>query len=146
MQGVPPATVDLLEKARAVQDTMAQEKSNEFGGGIGCLVLVGLALYGLVSAHNSFWGEQEGTIKTSDCRKTIPVKEDSADTWFKKFICTYRRTNKGIVMSGYCEAVEIDNGVCETVYSYQKKINNGECSDPKFRYLGEDDMCHSDPQ
>jgi len=125
---------------------MAQGKSDKPGGGIGWLVIVGLALYGLSSAHNSVWGEQEGTTKTSDCRKTIPVKEGSVDTWFKKFICTYRRTAKGTIMSGYCEAVEVEGGVCETVYSYLKKINNGRCTDPKVPYLGEDDLCHSDPQ
>jgi hypothetical protein len=49
-------------------------------------------------------------------------------------------------MSGYCEAVETTNaGACDTVYFYEKQAPKV-CTDPKFPYLGVDDMCHTDPQ
>jgi hypothetical protein len=42
-------------------------------------------------------------------------------------------------------AVETDGAVCKKVYIYVKK-SEFTCSDPKFPYVGVDEMCHSDPQ
>jgi hypothetical protein len=117
---------------------------------IGCLFFIVVVVLGGIAGvdkiQNALWGEREGTIKTDDCRARIPVKEGSFDTWFKKFTCTYRKTNAGTIMSGYCEAIETsDAGACGVVYFYEKKPPNL-CTDPKFPYLGEDDRCHTELQ
>jgi hypothetical protein len=119
------------------------ENNAAYGGG--CLIVLGLIGGGLVWGYNTLWGEREGTIKTDDCRARITLKENSSDTWFKKFTCSYRKTTKGIVMSGYCEAVDISAGVCDTVYFYVKSPPNV-CTDPSFPYLGTDDKCYAQPQ
>jgi hypothetical protein len=113
------------------------------------LVVVGLVvaciLGGLVIIRSAIWGEQEGFTKTDDCRNTVMVQEGSFDTWFKKFTCTVKKTKSGKTISGVCVSVVTEGSVCQTVYTYSKKPAV-ECSDPKFPYLGYDDMCHSDYQ
>jgi hypothetical protein len=126
----------------------ASKKKNlgEFGCTMLAFLVIVLLASGLPSLRESLWGEREGTIKTDDYRTRIVVKEGSHGTWFKTFTCTYRKTNKGTLMSGYCEAVETTNaGACDTVYFYEKQAPKV-CTDPKFPYLGVDDMCHTDPQ
>ena len=73
------------------------------------LVIVGV---GGVKVHEFLWGEQEGLVRTADCRKTVPVKEGSFDTWFKKFTCSYDKTASGKIFSGTCGAVETDGAAC----------------------------------
>jgi hypothetical protein len=115
----------------------------------GCLVtfiVIGIAIWGGGAVlRSTIWGEQEGVINTDDCRARIVVKEDSSDTWFKKFTCTYRKTNKGTLISGVCQAVETTGGKCETVYFYDKVVPKV-CTDPKYPNLGVDDMCYTLPQ
>jgi hypothetical protein len=110
----------------------------------GLCVLAGVVA-GIAWLHSALWGEREGTIKTDDCRTKITLTEDSPSTWFKQFTCTYHKTKTAKLISGYCEAVETTAGACDTVYFYDKKAPKL-CTDPKFPYLGYDDMCHTDPQ
>jgi hypothetical protein len=87
------------------------------GCGYGCLLVLVLISGGLYLGYNALWGELEGTIRTDDCRTRIELKEQSADTWFKKFTCSYRKTNSGAVMDGYCEAVDTTSaGSCDAIY------------------------------
>ena len=111
---------------------MAEGKPPSFGAFLGRLAFVGLAIWGVIQGVNSLWGEQEGFVKTDDCRRTVMVKAGSPETWFKEFTCTYRRTQKGLVMSGTCVAVETEGSVCQTVYTYQIAVNNGGCKVSKF--------------
>jgi hypothetical protein len=62
------------------------------GSAIGCFAIVLLVAIGFGTLHYVFWGEQEGNIKVDDCRATVAVKEDSLETWFKKFTCLYQKT------------------------------------------------------
>jgi hypothetical protein len=109
------------------------------------VLVVFLILGGLGIIYNAIWGEQEGFTKTDDCRNTVMVQEGSLGTWFKKFTCTVKKTKSGKTISGVCVSVVTEGSVCQTVYTYSKKPAV-ECSDPKFPYLGYDDMCHSDYQ
>src|SRR5262249_27310265 len=114
--------------------------------GLGCLALVIVAGGVGYWLAESVWGEREGTVRTNDCRTTIPVKDGSSDTWFKKFTCQYQGTKSGKIMGGFCQAVVLTNGgECETVYVYEKHQANV-CTDPKFPYLGYDDLCHTELQ
>ena len=124
---------------------MSSAKGDDAAYGWGCLIVVGLIGWGLYSGYGSMWGEREGTIKTDDCRTRVVLKEGSTDTWFKKFTCSYRKTAKGTLMSGYCEAVDTSAGVCDTVYFYEKKAPNV-CTNPTYPYLGVDDQCYTQPQ
>jgi hypothetical protein len=95
----------------------------------GCFVFILAAVLfwarALIWVHGAIWGEREGFIKTEDCRTKIPVKQGSPDTWFKKFTCTYEKTDGGRIVGGFCQAVETDDaGVCTLVYSYEKKPEN----------------------
>ena len=94
------------------------DKRNQ--GGLGCLVLLGLFIGALVFVYNTFWGEQEGDIKTDDCRATIWVDKDSPRTWFKKFTCTYTRNSASKIIAGTCAAVETDGLACQTAYKYAR--------------------------
>lgn len=87
------------------------------------------------------WGEEEGVIRTEDCRSQIPIVEGSSKTWFKKFTCSYYKTSSGRIMGGYCSHVEIVDGVCQSAYSYAKKPDHV-CTDPHFPNLHEDDHCY----
>lgn len=105
-------------------------------------IIAGLGAVGLVNER--FFGEQEGIVNTADCRTRVLVKESDKPA-FKKFTCTYRRTQSGLIISGVCEAVDISGGTCETVYTYTKKVPDL-CTDPKFPYAGIDDKCYNNPQ
>jgi hypothetical protein len=50
--------------------------------------------------------EQEGSIKTQDCRAQISTEEGAANTAGKKFACMYEKSNTGKIMGGVCQAVE----------------------------------------
>jgi hypothetical protein len=131
---------------------MSSQVGGEPNYGLGCFVLMAFILVlwvhsgGLTSINNMVWGEREGVMKTDDCRTRIVVKEGTSATWFKKFTCVYRRTKSNKLMSGYCEAVDTNSaGACNTVYFYIKQVPPI-CTDPKFPYFGEDDLCHTDLQ
>ncbi len=123
----------------------AKQKGEKVGTAFGGLLFIILVTSGIKGGYNTFWGEQEGLVKTDDCRRMVTVKEDSPETWFKKFTCTYRKTQKGIVMSGTCVAIDTEGAACQTAYMYEKKVSNGGCNDPKHPYLGEDDLCYPTP-
>jgi len=97
------------------------QKLSELAWGVAGLLMLGVFGAGLFWLTAALWGEREGTIKTDDCRTRITLKEGSPTTWFKKFTCTYKKTNKGNLMSGYCEAVETNAGTCDTVYFFWKR-------------------------
>jgi hypothetical protein len=129
-----------------VDSPKAENKSENTALGLGCLFVLSLLGAGLLWIHNTVWGEREGSIQTDDCRARILIKENSCETWFKKFTCTYQRTKGGKLISGTCEAVDTDAaGKCETVYFYEKK-NPLSCTSPLEPYLGDDDLCHDTPQ
>ncbi len=117
--------------------------------------LVGLAILGLVcyGAYSLFvnigggFGEQEGYVKTDDCRESLFLKEDTAQTYFKQFTCTYRKTASGKILGGTCSHIVMDGSpaYCKTVYTYEKSPQV-HCTDPKFPFAGIDDMCHTMPQ
>ena len=111
----------------------------------GTAFLILLTIGGGIWVHNAVWGEREGSIRTDDRRIRITLEDGSKETWFKNFTCSYRRTNKGTILAGQCEAVETNSGACETVYSYSKKAPKV-CTDPKVPYLGYDDLCHDTVQ
>jgi hypothetical protein len=106
------------------------------------IVLVGGAVVGI---HGFFWGEQEGYVRAGDCRNTVFLKQNSPETWFKKFTCSYVKSRSGKVMSGTCVHLETEGPVCQTAYRYEK-IPEVRCTDPNFPYIGEDDQCHSNSQ
>jgi len=87
-------------------------------------------------------GENEGTVKTADCREIIYIKESSVETWTKSFTCIYQKTRQGRLMGGYCVNVEYDsNGGCRKSYTYFKKQAEV-CLDKANPVLREDDMCY----
>ena len=66
-----------------------------------------VAIYSVLSEdvmapYESVLSEQEGEIKTVDCRVHVSVKEGSLCTWFKTFTCSTRRTSCGQVLFGVC--------------------------------------------
>ena len=121
--------------------TPGQQDKRESAGG--CLVALMVIIAVGYALENTIWGEREGFVKTNDCRTTIPIKPGSPETWFKTFTCAYQKTKSGKIMGGTCQSVVLaDNGVCETVYVYEKPQPDV-CTDPKYPYLGYDDMCHT---
>lgn len=102
-----------------------REHLEDAGGAVGTvatwLVVIALA-FGVVSGlHGYLWGEQEGVVRTSDCRNRILIKEDSSETWFKKFTCEYTRADSGKISGGTCAYVETNGPVCNAAYVYEKK-------------------------
>ena len=122
-----------------------QKKGDSIATGLGCLFLIGLGIWAMSQGLGKIWGEQEGYVKTDDCRSTVMLKASSPETWFKKFTCVYRRTKRGVLISGVCVSVDTDGAVCKTVYEYERE-GPKVCTDPKFPYLREDDMCYEGPQ
>jgi hypothetical protein len=112
---------------------------------VGTVFLIGFLIAGVGAVQRSVWGEQEGTTRTNDCRNSVSVKEGSYVTWFKKFTCSYVKSKSGKIIGGTCVSVETDGAVCNTVYSYDKK-SDLHCTDPKFPYVGIDEICHTEPQ
>ena len=88
--------------------------------------------------------EQEGTIKTEDCRAQVIISEGSPVTRGRQFMCTYAKSNSGKLMGGSCTAVdtEADGKTCKTSYTYQKKAWKT-CR--AHSTLGADDQCSPDP-
>jgi hypothetical protein len=86
-------------------------------------------------------GEQEGTVEWSDCREKIYLKEEDLSTLIGSYTCQYQKTDKGRIMSGLCVRISYDGHTCKTAYIYYKKQEKI-CTDPKYPYLGKDDMCY----
>ena len=80
-----------------------------------------MAAVGCDSIPSITGGEQEGTIKTDDCRAQVMLHDDPAETIGKKFTCAYQRSKSGKIMGGICQAVEMEGGACKTAYTYIKK-------------------------
>ena len=86
--------------------------------------------------------EREGTIKTSDCREEIELKENDLTTFLKDFTCDYTKTENGKILNGECYSVKIKNGECRTVWSYEKK-SEVNCS-KEFPFAGYDSKCYKE--
>ncbi len=85
--------------------------------------------------------EREGTVKWTDCREKISVKEGDIDILFKKFTCQYYRTGQGRIMGGSCVSIEYDsNGACKAAYMYEKRQDDV-CS-KQNPVLKQDDLCY----
>jgi len=102
-----------------------------------------IIFYVLITAFLiSACGENEGMVKTSDCREEVIIKEGSIETWTKSFTCSYYKTNTGKIISGVCVHVDYDsNGGCRKSYTYYKK-QAAVCLDKANPVLREDDMCY----
>lgn len=99
---------------------MPIEKTNTEGGNaLGCLFL--LLVVGAIGLYLA-WHEQEGVIKTDDCRAHVQLDGPSDPrAWLHKFTCelgTDPNTNRKI---GECSAVELDQGSCTEHLYYFKK-------------------------
>jgi hypothetical protein len=112
---------------------------------LGWAFLLGIGYAILNSFGGLFWGEETGEVKYGDCRNNIMVEEGAGSTWFKKFTCTYVKSQSGKILRGTCVHVETEGAVCQTAYIYEKKPQM-HCTDPKLPYPGFDDMCHSEFQ
>jgi hypothetical protein len=87
-------------------------------------------------------GEREGTVKWTDCREVINVKENSVDGQFKKYTCEYIRTNQGRIAGGTCIHIEYEsNGQCRKAFIYEKRQDDV-CHDKAYPRLGLDDLCY----
>ena len=85
--------------------------------------------------------EREGSVKWTDCREKISVKEGDIDILFKKFTCQYYRTRQGRIMGGSCVSIEYDsNGACKAAYMYEKRQDDV-CS-KQNPVLRQDDLCY----
>jgi hypothetical protein len=139
-------TIGLFQTSKNVNTFSPKGSSASTSVWFGCVFALIVIFSAIRWGVESLWGEREGTIRTNDCRTRISVVEGSSETWFKKFTCSYKKTVKGYLISGYCEAVDTNSaGVCETVYFYPRKVPNL-CTDPKYPHLGQDGMCHTEPQ
>jgi hypothetical protein len=100
---------------------MAEAKKSEPVSGVGWFFLLVFAVMGLVAVHTYVFGEQEGEAKYEDCRNKITIKQDSTDTWFKKFTCSYAKNETGKIIGGVCVHVETEGSVCQAAYIYYKQ-------------------------
>ena len=112
---------------------------------IALLISFGLWIFGF-----NFGRTYEGTVKYDDCKQIVKVNSD--DYWqiyFHKFTCNYIKTKSGAIMGGECVRIEKDQSypvpMCAKAYVYQLD-SSGVCTDPKYPYLGYDDMCYTTPQ
>lgn len=126
-------------------------KSSERGVAIAGIVLSSVGLFAtIVNSSTGIYqgmssGEIEGVINfnyRSNCGQIITIQDHSWQTHFKKFTCSYIKTNSGKMMGGECVNIESSNNSCATAYVYEKKQDNI-CTDPKYPYLGYDDMCYT---
>src|SRR5579863_5118489 len=103
---------------------MAGSKWDGFGAQLQKLFYAAILLavgYGLITGfHSMFWGEETGDVKYEDCRDKITVEESSGSTLFKKFTCTYVKTQSGKILRGTCVHVETEGPVCQTALIYEK--------------------------
>src|ERR1700722_12238120 len=98
-----------------------------------CAFLLGIA-YAIISGVGGyFWGEESGEIKYNDCRNSISLEDGSGSTLFKRFTCTYVKSQSGKILRGTCVHVETEGAVCQTAYIYEKKPEI-HCKDPKFPF------------
>ena len=126
-----------------------REQLDALGYLIGAVLVVGAIIWGIYSLFG--WGEREGVVKFDDCRQMVTLKPDTLQKYFKSFTCMYRRTESERIMSGECVHVDTagtlfsSSNECDIAYIYEKE-QEGSCTDPKYPYLGYDDMCHTNLQ
>ena len=88
-------------------------------------------------------GEVAGIVKYSDCRETVFVKEHDLRHVLKTYVCDYNKTNAGVIMSGTCVHVSLNNdGSCKRAYVYYKKQAN--VCDKDHPVLHYDDRCYTE--
>ncbi len=116
--------------------------------GIFALIVIGLIGWGIASLFGvSFGITNEGVVKYDDCRTTVTLQSDSWEKYFKKFTCTYDKTQSGKIISGVCVHTDNDSSLlatsstCSTAYIYELKQDPTICTDPKYPYLRYDDKC-----
>ena len=120
---------------------------------LGGLFLVALVIGGFMFL---FGGEREGTVSYSDCRQMVQLQPDTLQQYYKKFTCSYSKTQSGKIMSGECVHVSNDNAFlgnthsCATAFVYQKEQDPACKNDFKdgifYPYLGYNDNCYTEPQ
>ena len=91
---------------------------------LGYIALALLALYGAAS-YVSQPAEEEGVVRTSDCRTVVSLPAPDArqlrvNSFGNRFTCVYIRSAKGRLLGGTCARVETDGGACKTAYLYEK--------------------------
>ncbi len=109
-------------------------------------LIIGYIIFALVAATIKaiFGGEQEGTVKTDDCRQVVQIQPDDIRTYFQKFTCFYDKTSKGTIRSGFCAHVDSPwfSTSCDTAYTYNVPQDPHHCTDPSYPYLAYDDKCY----
>jgi hypothetical protein len=82
-----------------------------------------LCVYGLFRLYGS-WHEQEGVIKTEDCRAHVQLSgPGDPRAWFHKFTCeTLGGDANGNNRVRTCNSTELDGGVCVQDSFYLKTI------------------------
>lgn len=103
-----------------------------------------------------FGGEREGVVKYDDCRQIVQLKSDTTQKYYKKFTCSYSKTQSGKIMSGECVNISNDNSLlgnkstCATAYVYEKEqdpvCKNNIKGGILYPYLGYNDNCFTEPQ
>ena len=96
--------------------------------------------------------EREGIVKYSDCPIILNIKKGDLQTYYKTFVCQYKKRASGKVISGECVHMEMKGvsgcsvGQCETayIYSYQAEPDSG-CT-KEHPYKGYDNKCYNDWQ
>lgn len=132
------------------------QRGNSDEGALGCLVIIGIIGWAIYTYQpiTIFGGEREGSVKFDDCREVVYLNPDTIQKYYKTFTCSYRKTDKGVLLNSNCVHVDNDSTLftsshtCKTayVYSFQLEKNHGGCSDLAYPYLGYDDKCYSEPQ
>jgi hypothetical protein len=113
--------------------------------GLLILGIVGLTVWGISAVIG---GEREGFVQFSDCREEVTLSSDTLQKYYKKFTCSYVRSEGGNLMGGTCVHVDLagglfsDGGECTRAYVYEKKPEVT-CR-PEFPYLGYDDKCYTE--
>ena len=87
-------------------------------------------------------GEREGVIDYEDCREIVTLKPDDLQRYYKKFTCSYTKTNSGKIARGFCSRIVLKEGLCRTAYVYEKK-SEIKCSED-YPYLDlYDEKCYN---
>jgi len=96
--------------------------------------------------------EREGVVKYLECPKILTIKKDDLQTYYKTFVCQYKKRASGKVISGECVNLQMIGasgcsvGQCETayIYTYQAEPDSG-CT-KEIPYKGYDNKCYDDWQ
>jgi hypothetical protein len=78
-------------------------------------------IYGVFRLYG-VWHEQEGIIKTDDCRTHVQLSGPSDPrAWLHKFTCELSYDADTRRKAGECSAVELDQGTCiEHLYYFKR--------------------------